>query len=73
MCISLFNKKPKFDASGRDYKKKNEGGFAPVKVMMTTDDLEVILAKVQKQREQIEEQKQEIAEQRKQIQEMIDG
>ena len=41
-----------------DYKKKNEGGFAPVKVMMTTDDLEVILAKVQKQKEEIEKQKQ---------------
>ena len=53
-----------------DYKKKNEGGFAPVKVMMTTDDLEVILAKVQKQREQIEEQRQEIEEQRQQILEM---
>ena len=56
-----------------EYKKKNEGGFAPVKVMMTTDDLEVILAKVQEQREQIEKQRKEIAEQRKQIQEMIDG
>ena len=56
-----------------DYKKKHKGGFAPVKVMMTTDDLEVILAKVQKQREQIEKQRQEIAEQRKKIQEMIDG
>ena len=56
-----------------DYKKKNEGGFAPVKVMMTTDDLEVILAKVQKQKEAIEKQRQEIAEQRKKIQEMIDG
>ena len=56
-----------------DYKKKHKGGFAPVKVMMTTDDLEVILAKVQKQKEEIEKQKQEIAEQRKQIQEMIDG
>ena len=56
-----------------DYKKKHKGGFAPVKVMMTTDDLEVILAKVQKQREQIEKQRQEIAEQRKQILEMIDG
>ena len=54
-----------------DYKKKNKGGFAPVKVMMTTDDLEVILAKVQEQKEQIEKQKEEIAEQRKQIQEMI--
>ena len=54
-----------------NYKKKNKGGFAPVKVMMTTDDLEVILAKVQEQREQIEKQKEEIAEQRKQIQEMI--
>ena len=53
-----------------DYKKKNEGGFAPVKVMMTTDDLEVILAKVQKQREQIEEQRQEIERQRQQILEM---
>ena len=42
-----------------EYKKKNEGGFAPVTI--------------QKQREQIEEQKQEIAEQRKQIQEMTDG
>ena len=56
-----------------DYKKKHKGGFAPVKVMMTTDDLEVILAKVQEQREQIEKQKQEIAEQKKQILEMIDG
>ena len=56
-----------------DYKKKNKGGFAPVKVMMTTDDLEVILAKVQEQKDQIEKQKEEIAEQRKQIQEMIDG
>jgi hypothetical protein len=42
-----------------DYKKKNEGGFAPV----TVED----------QREQIEKQRQEIVEQRKQIQEMIDG
>ena len=56
-----------------DYKKKHKGGFAPVKVMMTTDDLEVILAKVQKQKEEIEKQRQEIAEQRKKIQEMIDG
>ena len=53
-----------------EYKKKNKGGFAPVKVMMTTDDLEVILAKVQKQREQIEEQRQEIERQRQQILEM---
>ena len=37
-----------------DYKKKNEGGFAPVTV--------------EKQREQIEKQRQEIAEQRKKIQ-----
>ena len=42
-----------------DYKKKNQGGFAPV----TVED----------QREQIEKQRQEIVEQRKQIQEMIDG
>ena len=42
-----------------DYKKKNEGGFAPVTV--------------EKQREQIEIQRQEIEKQRKQIQEMIDG
>ena len=56
-----------------DYKKKHKGGFAPVKVMMTTDDLEVILAKVQKQKEEIEKQRQGIAEQRKKIQEMIDG
>ena len=42
-----------------DYKKKNEGGFAPITV--------------EKQREQIEKQRQEIAEQRKQIEEMIDG
>ena len=42
-----------------DYKKKNEGGFAPVTV--------------EKQREQIEKQRQEIVEQRKQIEEMIDG
>ena len=56
-----------------DYKKKNEGGFAPVKVMMTTDDLEVILAKVKEQKDVIEKQRQEIAEQRKKIQEMIDG
>jgi len=43
----------------KDYKKKNEGGFAPVTV--------------KEQREQIEKQRQEIAEQKKQIQEMIDG
>ena len=42
-----------------DYKKKNEGGFAPVTV--------------EEQREQIEEQRQEIERQREQIQEMIDG
>ena len=42
-----------------EYKKKNEGGFAPVAV--------------EEQREQIEKQRQEIAEQKKQIQEMIDG
>ena len=42
-----------------DYKKKNEGGFAPITV--------------ENQREQIEKQRQEIAEQRKKIQEMIDG
>ena len=42
-----------------EYKKKNEGGFAPVTV--------------EEQREQIEEQRQEIERQRKQIQEMIDG
>ena len=42
-----------------EYKKKNNGGFAPVTV--------------EKQREQIEEQRQEIEEQRQQILEMIDG
>ena len=42
-----------------DYKKKNEGGFAPITV--------------EKQREQIQKQRQEIEEQRKQILEMIDG
>ena len=42
-----------------DYKKKNEGGFAPVTV--------------EKQREQIEIQRQEIEKQREQILEMIDG
>ena len=41
------------------YKKKNEGGFAPVTV--------------EKQREQIEKQRQEIEKQREQILEMIDG
>ena len=46
-------------AAIEDYKKKNEGGLAPI----TVED----------QREQIEKQRQEIAEQRKQIQEMIDG
>jgi len=55
-----------------DYKEKNEGESAPVKVVVNTDDLEVILTKVKEQREQIEKQRQEIAEQRKQIQEMID-
>ena len=39
-----------------EYKKKNEGGFAPITV--------------EQQREQIEKQRQEIAEQRKQILEM---
>ena len=42
-----------------DYKKKNEGGFAPVTV--------------EKQREQIEIQRQEIEKLREQILEMIDG
>ena len=42
-----------------EYKKKNNGGFAPVTV--------------EEQREQIEEQRQEIEEQRQQILEMIDG
>ena len=42
-----------------EYKKKNEGGFAPITV--------------EKQREQIQKQRQEIEEQRKQILEMIDG
>ena len=42
-----------------DYKKKNEGGFAPVTV--------------EEQREQIEKQSQEIEEQRQQILEMIEG
>ena len=42
-----------------DYKKKNEGGFAPVTV--------------ENQREQIEIQRQEIEKQREQILEMIDG
>ena len=42
-----------------EYKKKNNGGFAPVTV--------------EEQREQIEEQRQEIERQREQIQEMIDG
>ena len=42
-----------------DYKKKNEGGFAPI----TVED----------QREQIEKQRQEIEKQREQILEMIDG
>ena len=42
-----------------EYKKKSNGGFAPITV--------------EKQREQIEKQRQEIAEQRKKIQEMIDG
>ena len=40
-----------------EYKKKNNGGFAPVTV--------------EEQREQIEEQRQEIEEQRQQILEMI--
>ena len=40
-----------------DYKKKNEGGIAPI----TVED----------KREQIEKQRQEIVEQRKLIQEMI--
>ena len=42
-----------------EYKKKNNGGFAP--------------ETVEEQREQIEEQRQEIEEQRQQILEMIDG
>ena len=42
----------------KDYKKKNEGGFAPVTV--------------EQQREQIEIQRQEIEKQREQILEMID-
>ena len=42
-----------------EFKKKNNGGFAPVTV--------------EEQREQIEEQRQEIERQREQIQEMIDG
>ena len=42
-----------------DYKKKNEGGFAPVTV--------------EKQREEIEKQRREIEVQRIQILEMIDG
>ena len=42
-----------------EYKKKNEGGFAPITV--------------QEQREQIEIQRQEIEKQREQIIEMIDG
>tara|TARA_B100000214_G_scaffold139539_1_gene99648 strand:+ start:197 stop:349 length:153 start_codon:yes stop_codon:yes gene_type:complete len=42
-----------------DYKKKNEGGFAPI----TVED----------QREQIEQQRKEIEKQREQILEMIDG
>ena len=42
-----------------EYKKKNEGGFAPV----TVED----------QREQIEKQRQEVEKQREQILEMIDG
>ena len=42
-----------------DYKKKNEGGFAPI----TVED----------QREQIEEQRKEVEKQREQILEMIDG
>jgi len=41
-----------------EYKKKNEGGFAPVTI--------------EEQREQIEKQKQEIAEQKKQILEMME-
>ena len=40
-----------------EYKKKNEGGFAPVTV--------------EEQREQIEEQREQIERQRKQILEMI--
>ena len=41
-----------------EYKKKNEGGFAPVTI--------------EEQREQIEEQRQEIERQRQQILEMIE-
>ena len=41
-----------------DYKKKDEGGFAPVTI--------------EEQREQIEKQRQEIVEQRKQILEMME-
>ena len=52
-----------------DYKKKNS--YKPEKVIMHTDDLEVILIKVKKQKEQIEKQKLEIIEQRKQIQKLI--
>ena len=39
----------------------------PTKVIMTTDDLEVILAKVKKQKEQIKKQQEEIIKQRNEI------
>jgi hypothetical protein len=39
----------------------------PAKVIMTTDDLEVILAKVKKQKEQIKKQQEEIIKQRNEI------
>jgi len=39
----------------------------PAKVIMTTDDLEAILAKVKKQKEQIKKQQEEIIKQRNEI------
>ena len=39
----------------------------PTKVIMTTDDLEVILAKAKKQKEQIKKQQEEIIKQRNEI------
>ena len=39
----------------------------PTKVIMTTDDLEVILATVKKQKEQIKKQQEEIIKQRNEI------
>ena len=53
-----------------DYKKKNEGGFAPITVEDQREQIEKQRQEIAEQRKQIEQQREEIQRQRQQILEM---